>query len=351
MFSPPEITMSLARPTTTPPPSSVWRARSPLGTFSHTPPTSPVRGADVAPGAGPRQTDTPGAGQPRPTPAPVAMSGRRAIENGPVSVAPYTLHTGTPRASNSATWSGGRGLDPAHTALKDESGVWAHAGWSDRAFMVAGTWRVSVGRTRSNSASVSVGAKRASRCTWAPRYNAGSVWMHNPPTWKSGKTVRTRSSGTTDCSWAAIAMLASKLAWVWTAPFGRPVVPAVYTSNTAAPGAATSGGGAVSATERCPAGSGPAGTLVSADNPLAWAAQWLSCTNTRGVQSASTCCHSAWASLWFNGTRAAPSRATASSKHTTSGWAQPSQATRSPGWTPRWCNTPASWATRSAKAW
>ena len=48
-----------------------------------------------------------------------------------------------------------------------------------------------------------------------------------PPMWNSGCPESQTSSGPARISWIQLRVLATRLPWVRTAPFGRPVVPDV----------------------------------------------------------------------------------------------------------------------------
>ena len=155
-------------------------------------------------------------------------SGRRSTtDTGPVSVVPYTWPTGTPRACRVCRYASGTVEEPAITPRKQASDVSAQRGCSNTARSVAGTISESVGWLSCISASQALGSKRGCSTTSTPASSAGRVWMHSPPTWNSGKVESTRSPATKPCAqWLARA-LASKPAWVCSAPLGRPVVPEV----------------------------------------------------------------------------------------------------------------------------
>ena len=61
----------------------------------------------------------------------------------------------------------------------------------------------------------------------APTASGVSVTLAMPWTWLSGRTRTIRSSGDHPHAATIPSICAARLPWVWTTPFGRPVVPLV----------------------------------------------------------------------------------------------------------------------------
>ena len=83
-------------------------------------------------------------------------------------------------------------------------------------------WRSMSRTAASGGRSPVVGAITA----FAPSARNGSIPAH-PPMWKSGWPDSHTSRGVAPISWIQLSVEATRLAWVRTAPLGRPVVPDV----------------------------------------------------------------------------------------------------------------------------
>ena len=70
-------------------------------------------------------------------------------------------------------------------------------------------------------------SKRSNTVAEAPAARVPNNPAHRPWTWKSGKQSTRRSSGVQSHAVNSAEAPARSEAWVWTAPFGLPVVPEV----------------------------------------------------------------------------------------------------------------------------
>ena len=80
---------------------------------------------------------------------------------------------------------------------------------------------------------VAVASKPPGASQVAPTHSGQSVTLTMPCTWWRGRTSRMRSSGVQAQASTMPWIWARREAWVCTTPFGRPVVPLVWTISAA----------------------------------------------------------------------------------------------------------------------
>jgi len=92
---------------------------------------------------------------------------------------------------------------------------------------VAGTPIIVVTRFDSISDRARPASNDGSRTTVAPFHHARRGCTFHPPMWYWGSTWSTTSNVVTSMRWSIERFVQKQLAWVSTAPFGRPLVPDV----------------------------------------------------------------------------------------------------------------------------
>ncbi len=77
------------------------------------------------------------------------------------------------------------------------------------------------------AARIAGSSKRSKTTADAPAASVPNKPAQRPCTWKSGRHRMSRSVGSQAQAWSTDEVPARRDAWVWTAPFGFPVVPDV----------------------------------------------------------------------------------------------------------------------------
>jgi hypothetical protein len=118
---------------------------------------------------------------------------------------------------------------------------------------MAGTRNCTVARCVAMASRKAGGSKDGTITLVAPTYTKGRLCTPSPPMWKRGAAVTVTSPWWTPRPWVSpLRALATALAWVSTAPLGRPVVPEVYMMPWGWDGSTSmSSGSVVAAAMRC----------------------------------------------------------------------------------------------------
>src|SRR5262249_54440170 len=148
---------------------------------------------------------------------------------GEVSDRPYPSRITHPKAaSNPRSTSTGSAAPPETPTRRVETSQRGRSGQARRATYIVGTPSKTVTRPRAINSSAFSGVNRDTRVRRAPTRTAvlrPQVW---PKEWNSGRPPKMTSSGPTwTRSVAVTSTLDTRLAWVSSAPLGRPVVPDV----------------------------------------------------------------------------------------------------------------------------